>query len=136
MKRFKWSALFSALAISFPTAAVAQTTSADQAYLDDLYSFLENQDSITYTMATRGMSAEQNIWAAQMFCQTLSSGVEPIDAYSAYTSAAVAQASSLGTTLTDEMAYAVGLYGGAVMNLGAFHYCPQFQPQVSQALGE
>ena len=36
--------------------------------------------------------------------------------------------------VTEEMAYAVGLYGGTVMNLGASHYCPEYQPDVQQAL--
>ena len=89
---------------------------------------------MTYAMATQAMSAEQNVWAAQMFCQTFSAGVSPSDAYSAYTTTAISQASSYGENFTEEMAYAVGLYGGAVMNLGSSHYCPQYQSQVEQAL--
>ncbi|MEL6779920.1 MAG: hypothetical protein AAFO06_22005 [Cyanobacteria bacterium J06597_16] len=134
MKGFKFSALLSAIAIALPTAAIAQTAPADQQYLDDLYGFLQSQDPMTYAMATQAMSAEQNVWAAQMFCQTFSAGVSPSDAYSAYTTTAISQASSYGEDFTEEMAYAVGLYGGAVMNLGSSHYCPQYQSQVEQAL--
>ncbi|MEL7521864.1 MAG: hypothetical protein AAGJ80_09655 [Cyanobacteria bacterium J06553_1] len=134
MKGFKFSALLSAIAIALPTAAIAQTAPVDQQYLDDLYGFLQSQDPMTYAMATQAMSAEQNVWAAQMFCQTFSAGVSPSDAYSAYTTTAISQASSYGEDFTEEMAYAVGLYGGAVMNLGSSHYCPQYQSQVEQAL--
>lgn len=134
MKGLKFSALLGAIACIFPTAAIAQTSPADSAYLDDLYRFLEGKDAITYTMATQAMSPEDSVWAAQMFCQTFSSGVAPSEAYSVYTNAAIGQASTHGTNFNEEVAYAVGLYGGAVMNLGATHYCPQYQPQVEQAL--
>lgn len=142
MKGFKFSGLLGALAIAFPTAvsglfgasAIAQTTPNDQAYLDDLHSFLQSQDAITYTMATQAMTPEQNVWAAQMFCQSFASGVSPTDAYTVYTSAALNQASAYGQSFTEEMAYAVGLYGGTVMNLGASYYCPEYQPEVAQAL--
>ncbi len=85
-------------------------------------------------MATQAMAPEDSVWAAQTFCQTFSSGVSPADAYSAYTHAAVNQASTYGEHFTEEVAYAIGLYGGTVMNLGAAHYCPQYQPQVEQVL--
>ena len=134
MKGFKLPALLGAITCAIPAAAIAQTTSADGAYLDDLYSFLQREDAITYTMATQAMAPEDNVWAAQMFCQTFSSGVSPAEAYSVYTTAAINQASTYGEYFTEEAAYAIGLYGGAVMNLGAAHYCPQYQPQVEQAL--
>ncbi len=134
MKGLKLSALLGAIACILPTAAIAQTTPADSAYLNDLYQFLEGEDTVTYTMATQAMSPEDSVWAAQMFCQTFSSGVAPSEAYSIYTNAAVGQASTYGANFNEEVAYAVGLYGGAVMNLGATHYCPQYQPQVEQAL--
>lgn len=134
MKGFKLSALLGAIACILPTAAIAQTTPSDSAYLDDLYSYLEGADSITYTMATQAMSPEDSVWAAQMFCQTFDSGVAPADAYSVYTNAAVGQASTYGSNFTEEVAYAVGLYGEAVMNLGSTHYCPQYKAQVEQAL--
>ncbi len=134
MKGFKLSALIGAIALTLPTAAMAQTTAADSAYLNDLYSFLGTEDEITYSMATQAMAPEDNIWAAQMFCDTFASGVSPTDAYSAYTTAAISQASSYGEYFTEDVAYAIGLYGGAVMNLGSAHYCPQYQPQVEQAL--
>lgn len=143
MKGFKFSALTSALvgavALSIPammvtTPAADAQTASDDAYLDQLYSFLESEDSITYTMATQSMSGEANVWAAQMFCRTFEAGVSPADAFSVYTSSAISQASSQGVNVTEEMAYAVGLYGGAVMNLGSAHYCPQYQPAVEQAL--
>ena len=130
----KLSALLGAVVCSLPTAAIAQTNSADSAYLSDLYSFLESEDSITYTMATQSMTPEDSVWAAQMFCDTFASGVTPADAYEVYTAAAIGQGEAYGQSFTEEIAYAVGLYGGAVMNLGAAHYCPQYQPQVQQAL--
>ncbi|MFK8182773.1 MAG: hypothetical protein AB8B99_05310 [Phormidesmis sp.] len=134
MKRFKLGALLGAVVCSLPMAAIAQTNAADSAYLNDLYSFLEREDSITYTMATQSMTPEDSVWAAQMFCDTFASGVAPADAYAVYTSAAIGQGQTYGEHFTEEIAYAVGLYGGAVMNLGAAHYCPQYQPQVQQAL--
>lgn len=69
MKSFKLPALLGAIACALPTAAIAQTTSADSAYLDDLYSFLQREDTITYTMATQAMAPEDNVWAAQMFAR-------------------------------------------------------------------
>lgn len=134
MKRLKLSVLLGAVAVLWPTTAIAQTTANDQAYINDLHSFLQTQDAITYTMATQAMTPEQNVWAAQMFCQTFASGVSPTDAYTTYTSAALSQASAYGQSFTDEMAYAVGLYGGTVMNLGSSYYCPEYQADVQQAL--
>lgn len=130
----KFSALLAAALLVLPTAAAAQPTPTDQAYLDDLYRFLQTQDATTYSMATQTMSPEQNIWAAKTFCQTFSAGVSPSDAYAAYLSRAIGSSALTESRLTDEMAYAVGLYGGTVMNLGASYYCPQYQLQVEQAL--
>ena len=142
MKGFSFSTLFGALALSVPAAllcvaslpAQAQLSTTDSTYINELFTFLEERDTVTYNMATEAMSPEDSIWAAQMFCQTFESGVSPEDAFSVYTTSAISQATSQGVTLTEEMAFAVGLYGGAVMNLGAAHYCPQHQPSVAQAL--
>lgn len=112
----------------------APSPQTNAAYLEQLYSFLRDRDASTYAMATQSMSADDSIWAAQMFCQTFESGVSPADAFSAYTTSAIEQATSLGANMTEELASAVGLYGGAVMTLGSAHYCPQYQPQVQQAL--
>lgn len=128
------SALLGTAEIAMPTAAVAQTSSADSAYLNDLYSFLQGQDDITYTMATQALGSDYNIWVAQMFCETFAAGVSPENAFAIYNDAALSQAASYGMGVPDEVAYAVGLYGGAAMNLGAAHYCPQYQPRVQQAL--
>ncbi|NJM98187.1 MAG: DUF732 domain-containing protein [Phormidesmis sp. RL_2_1] len=127
-------ALLGAITLSSATAALGQTNSTDSEYLSGLYGFLRSQDAITYTLATREMTDEQNIWAAQSFCQAFASGVSPADVYSVFTSAAFSEASNQGTAITEEIAYAIGLYGGSVMTLGATHYCPQYQPQVQQAL--
>ena len=127
-------ALISAVVCSFPAVAIAQTNPTDSAYLSDLHSFLQSEDRTTYRMATQSMTPADSIWAAKMFCETFASGVSPADAYAVYTSAAIGQGETYGDQFTDELAYAVGLYGGAVMNLGAAHYCPQYQPQVQQAL--
>ena len=137
MKKFNVLALFGAAAFALPTVmsggAIAQSSPSDSEYLNNLYDFLQGQDEVTYQMATTAMSAEDNIWAAQMFCQTFELGANPSDVFAVYTSAAVEEANARGG-MTDEMAYAIGLYGGAVMNVGAAHYCPQYQPQVQQAL--
>ncbi|MEL6259783.1 MAG: hypothetical protein AAFR12_01855 [Cyanobacteria bacterium J06626_6] len=133
MKGLKFSALLGAIAFSLPLPALAQT-GEDDAYLAQLYGFLQSQDSVTHAMATESMSPEDSVWAAQMFCRTFDAGIEPADAFSVYTASAISQATSQGVDMTEEMAYAVGLYGGAVMNLGSMHYCPQHQPQVEQAL--
>jgi hypothetical protein len=135
MKGIKLAALIGAIACMIPTASLAQTTATDSAYLNDLYSFLESEDETTYILATQGISPENNVWAAQMFCETFASGVSPADAYSTYTTATMSQISSYGGEyLTEDIAYAIGLYGGVVMNLGTAYYCPQYQPQVQQAL--
>ena len=134
MKGFKLSALLGAITCALPTAAIAQTTPTDSAYLDDLYSFLQSEDAMTYTMATQAMTPEDNVWAAQMFCQTFDSGVSPAEAYSVYSTAAIDEASTYGEYFTEEAAYAIGLYGGAVMSIGAAYYCPEYQTQVEQAL--
>lgn len=142
MKGFKLSALLSAIIIgsgttllllhTTPTAAQSNQSATDSAYLTELYSFLESRDAATHTMATQSMSAEDSVWAAQMFCRTFESGVNPADAFIAYTSSAINQAVARGANMTEEMAFAVGLYGGAVMNVGSAYYCPQYQPQVEQ----
>ncbi len=134
MKRLKLSALIGAIACLLPTAALAQTNAADNAYLNDLYRFLEREDAVTYKMATQAMSPEDSVWAARMFCQTFASGASPADVYSAYTDAAISEAATYGSYLTEDVAYSIGLYGGAVMNLGSAHYCPYYQPKVEQAL--
>ena len=137
MKTFNFFALVGAAAVALPTvmsgSAIAQSSPSDSAYLEDLYSFLQGQDEITYQMATTAMSAEDNVWAAQMFCQSFEMGASPSEMFAVYSSAAAEEANAHGG-LTDEMAYAVGLYGGAVMNVGAAHYCPHHQAQVQQAL--
>ncbi|MEL6468743.1 MAG: hypothetical protein AAFQ74_03370 [Cyanobacteria bacterium J06623_4] len=133
MKGLKFSAFITAVALLLPSAAIAQTDE-DDAYLSQLYGFLQSQDAVTHAMATESMSPEDSIWAAQMFCRTFDAGVAPADAFTVYTASAVSQATSQGVDMTEEMAYAVGLYGGAVMNVGSMHYCPQHQPQVEQAL--
>ncbi|PZO56337.1 MAG: hypothetical protein DCF15_08925 [Phormidesmis priestleyi] len=46
-------------------------------------------------------------------------GDRPADVYSVFTSAALNEVSNQGTQVTDEIAYAVGLYGIGVMKLGA-----------------
>jgi len=148
MKGFNLSALVNTLlvlgsgavlSLSQGAPAAAQNadspdSSIDSAYLTQLYSFLESQDAVTHAMATQSMSAEDNVWAAQMFCRTFESGVSPADAFTAYTTSAMNQAIARGANMTEEMAFSVGLYGGAVMNIGSTHYCPQYQPQVEQAL--
>jgi hypothetical protein len=134
MKGLKLSAVCFAAACLLPTAVKAQVSSADSAYLDDLFRFLASQDSVTHSLATQAMAPEDSVWAAQMFCQTFDSGVSPADAYSLYTNAALTQGEAMSAEFSEEIAYSVGLYGGAVMNLGAAHYCPQYQQQVQQAL--
>lgn len=136
------SALLGTAILSMPTAAFAQTSPADSAYLNDLYGFLQSQDDLAYTMAAEHMGAEYNIWAAQTFCEAFTSGVSPENAFAAYADAAMSeaatQAAAYGMDLSDEVGYEVGyivgLYGASVMNLGAAHYCPQYQPQVEQLL--
>lgn len=122
------------LPTAFSTAVSAQNSPADNDYLNNLYSFLQGQDEITYTMATSVLPAEYSVWAAQMFCQAFSTGAAPGELFEVYSDSALQQAEVQGTVLTDELAYSVGLYGGAVMNIGAAHYCPEYQPQVQQAL--
>ncbi|MEM6599240.1 MAG: hypothetical protein AAF635_13950 [Cyanobacteria bacterium P01_C01_bin.69] len=159
MKGFQFSALLGAIALSLPTVAISDTTfpaaalaqtsleptalaqsaatqrsAVDNTYLSELYTFLASQDTITHAMATEAMSPEDSVWAAQMFCRTFEAGVSPEDAFSVYTSSAISQATSQGVELTEEMAYAVGLYGGAVMNIGAAHYCSEYQAEVEAAL--
>ena len=141
MKNLPFSALLSLTAglvtLTMPLAANAfgqVSPSTDSNYINHLYRFLRSQDDMTYVMATESMSETDSIQAAQMFCNTFESGVDPADAFSAYTTGAIRQATSMGATMTEEMAYAVGLYGGAVMNLGTAYYCPEYQSQVEQAL--
>lgn len=138
MKGSKLSALLGAIACALPTAAIAQTSSADDAYLNDLYSFLQSEDTIPYTIAyvtaTQFMTPEDSILVAQTFCQTFASGVSPAAAYSVYIDAAISGASSYGEYFTEDVAYAIGLYSGAMMDLGAAYYCPEYQPQVEEAL--
>lgn len=132
------SALLGTAILSMPTAAFAQTFSTDSAYLNDLYGFLQSQNDLAYTMATEYMDADYNIWAAQTFCEAFASGVSPENAFAAYADAAMSeaaiQAATQGIDLPYEVGFTVGFYGGAVMMLGSAYYCPEYQPQVEQAL--
>ncbi|MEO1634126.1 MAG: hypothetical protein AAFS04_03475 [Cyanobacteria bacterium J06631_9] len=131
---FSLFALLGVAAVSVPTAAIAQYTSQDQQYLTDLYNFLQSQDELTYALAADEMGHEGNIWVAQSFCSEFENGVSPEDVYSIFTSAALSQLQAPSAQAYEEIAYSIGLYGGSVMNLGSAYYCPQYQPQVEQAL--
>lgn len=130
------SALAAALEgqIQTPLPATIQNSQTDAAYLDQLYTFLRSQDTNTYEMATQSISEGDSIDAAQMFCRSFEAGVSPAAAFSAYTTSTIEQATSHGADVTEEMAYSVGLYGGAVMSLGTTYYCPSYKAQVREAL--
>ena len=131
---FSLVALLGVAAVSMPTEAIAQYTSQDQQYLNDLYSFLQSQDELTYALAADEMGHEGYIWVAQSFCNEFENGVSPGDVYSIFTSAALSQVQAPNTQAYEEIAYSIGLYGGSVMNLRSANYCPAYQPQVEQTL--
>ncbi|MEL6604507.1 MAG: DUF732 domain-containing protein [Cyanobacteria bacterium J06614_10] len=127
-------ALSSLIALSAPAAASAQTSAADQEYLDSLYSFLQAQDNTAYGLAINEMRDEGNIWIAKTFCQSFERGASPADVYSVYMSAVMNAIGPGSGAAYEQATYALGLYSGSVMNLGSAYYCPQYQPQVEQAL--
>ncbi|MEO1394967.1 MAG: hypothetical protein AAFV90_18850 [Cyanobacteria bacterium J06634_5] len=134
---FKRFVRLGAFALSVPlsvsTSAIAQTT--EQNYLNDLYSFLQGQDTLAYRTATYyETSNDLNVWMAQSFCQDLANGGNTEAVYTEFMAGAM-QAGSLPTqAATERLNYSVGLYIGSVMNLGSAYYCPQYQDQVVQAL--
>ncbi|MEL6263186.1 MAG: hypothetical protein AAFR12_19180 [Cyanobacteria bacterium J06626_6] len=127
-------ALSGLVTLSAPTAAAAQMSTADQDYLNSLYSFLQAQDTTAYGLATNEMRDEGNIWIAQTFCQSFERGASPADVYSVYMSAVMDAIGPGSGEAYEQATYAIGLYSGSVMNLGSAYYCPQYQPQVEQAL--
>ena len=116
-----------------PTQMLAQSSSVDRQYLDSLYTFLGDTDELAYNLAVDEMGAADNIGAAQAFCEAFGLGVTPSEAIDIYISSAAEEADKLELD-SEEIGYSVGLYGGAVMNIGSAYYCPEFQPQVLRAL--
>lgn len=143
MKGFDWSALrrdvqiftlLGALALAAPTAAVAQTESVDRAFLNSLYSFLQEQDNLAYQVAVSQVGDASNVWLAQGICIDFQNGLSPADGYDMMVNAALSQLQGLSGPAYEQASYSVALYGGTMMNLGSAYYCPQYQPAVEQAL--
>lgn len=145
MSGFQFSALrrglqlFSVLgvmALSSPTAAIAQTpiTAADQEFVNSLYSFLYEQNTLAYQVAADYIGAEANVWLAQGICMDFRRGLAPADGYDLLIASAQSQMHNVPPEAHEQVYYAVGLYGGSLMNLGAAYYCPEYQPQVEAVL--
>ena len=143
MKGFDWSALrrgvqiftlLGAFALAAPTAAVAQTESVDRAFLNSLYSFLQEQDNLAYQVAVSQVGDDSNVWLAQGICIDFQNGLSPADGYDMMVNAALSQLQGLSGPAYEQASYSVALYGGTMMNLGSAYYCPQYQPAVEQAL--
>ncbi|MEM9151007.1 MAG: DUF732 domain-containing protein [Cyanobacteria bacterium P01_F01_bin.3] len=143
MKGFDWSALrrgvqiftlLGAFALAAPTAAVAQTESVDRAFLNSLYSFLQEQDNLAYQVAVSQVGDASNVWLAQGICIDFQNGLSPADGYDMMVNAALSQLQGLSGPAYEQASYSVALYGGTMMNLGSAYYCPQYQPAVEQAL--
>jgi hypothetical protein len=113
------------------TPASAQST--HDYYLSDLYNFLAANDQFSYAVASE-IGHETNIMAAQELCVAYQEGLSPADAYSWITTSMVSEASRYNVAFSADQTYALNLYVGAVMNLGAAYYCPDYQPSVEQAL--
>ena len=121
-----------AISVMAPTASAQ--SSADQNYLNDLYSFLYEQDTLAYNAATQHLGNAVNIQIALDMCQAYRQGVQPADAFSFVTTYAMSEAANRGANLDGQGSYSLGLYVGTVMNLGSAYYCPEYQPNVVQAL--
>ncbi|MEL7331937.1 MAG: hypothetical protein AAFN12_06785 [Cyanobacteria bacterium J06560_2] len=132
--RFRLAAVLSVLALSVPTAVSAQTETVDRDFLNSFYTFLQGQDDFSYQLATGWMGDETNVWLAKGVCLDFDRGLSPAEGYDLFVSAARTQMQGLTQQEYDRAAYAVDLYGGALMNLGSAYYCPQYQPQVEAAL--
>lgn len=124
------------LALSTPVAALAQVQidAADRNFLNDLYVFLQGQDEMAYQVAAGFVGDETNVWLAKGICLDFDRGLSPADGYDMFVAAARSQMQNIPQQQYDQAAYSVDLYGGALMNLGAAYYCPQYQPQVEAAL--
>ena len=109
-------------------------TQSDQDFLNNLYSFLESQNGLAYQVAAGHIGDEANVWLAQGICMELRRGMDPAEGYNTLVTSAQSQMQSVPTDVYDQASYAVGLYGGSLMNLGAAYYCPEYQPQVESAL--
>jgi hypothetical protein len=114
-------------------AAPAKAQSTHDYYLGDLYDFLAANDQFAYTVAME-IGHETNVMAAQELCIAYSEGLSPTDAYSWITTSIVSEATRYDVAFTNQQTYALNLYVGSVMNLGAAYYCPEYQPSVERAL--
>lgn len=127
-------ALLGTFALGAPTAAMAQTETVDRAFLDSLYTFLQEEDNLAYQVAVNQVGDASNVWLAQGICIDFENGLAPADGYDIMVNSALSQLQGLSGQAYEQASYAVSLYGGAMMNLGAAYYCPQYQPAVEQAL--
>lgn len=126
--------LSTAALANLPQETLAQSSPIDGQYLDSLYSFLESSDDLAHEMAITEFSPADHISTAQAFCQVFEMGTTPTEAITAYFYGVIEEAEKQGLSDSEEVGYAAGLYGGAVMNIGSAYYCPEFQNQVKQAL--
>lgn len=122
--------LLGAMALSTPTAALAQTNANDQNFLNDMYSFLHGQDDLAHELAN-WMGDEMNVYVAQSLCQEFASGRSAQSLYAEFNAGVI---STMDAATYEQVDYATGLYIGSIMNLGSAYYCPEYQPQVVQAL--
>mgnify|MGYP001793336959 CR=1 FL=1 len=124
------------LAFGGPTAALAQVQidATDRNFLNDLYTFLQGQDEMSYQLAAGIIGDETNVWLAKGVCLDFDRGLSPADGYDLFVTAARSQMHTIPLEQQAQAAYSVDLYGGSLMNLGSAYYCPQYQPQVEAAL--
>lgn len=129
-------AAISAIALSFPAAAVAQTNATDTNFSNDLYNFLQDQNAISHYMAV-GIESQiglTNAEIAQSMCVEMAAGGSVQDLYAAFMSGVEMGASNVHQADYAELEYAAQLYFGSVLNLGSAYYCPGYQAEVVRAL--
>jgi len=135
LKKVKAIAMMSAVALSVPTAAIAQT-STDQSFEGDLYNFLQSENAIAHYMAT---NLEQQIGLshaeiAQGLCYAMEGGESVQKLHADFLTGFQMQADNISAADYEELRYSAELYFGTVINLGAAYYCPSYHEGVIQAL--
>lgn len=122
------------IALSMPTTALAQTTEADESFLQALYSFLETHSAGAHRLAIsyEEHEATSNITTAKAVCGYYANGLGFQDAWNDFNfvPALFEDGQRNIQASREQVEFIAQLYFGSVANLGAAYYCPEFHTQV------
>ncbi|MEL6136673.1 MAG: hypothetical protein AAFR42_04595 [Cyanobacteria bacterium J06628_6] len=123
---------------ALPITALAQTPAGpDEAFLNDVYSSLEEYDALAYALAVE--FGEDNITLAQQFCSALDDGAVAEEEFTAFFNGVSGGLVSSGleeTYSTEQLDTSSLFYSIAILGYGTFAYCPQHGPALQAALQE